>query len=97
MMLETHTQLMIGVGQCVQLHAGNIELSIVGDIDLEEAQQLVLKYAGTIPPVDVPAEPERPVVLQNPLGSGRHQVWHLKVGWAPSYTSNLHTCHTIEP
>ena len=65
-----------------QLHAGNLEISIVGDFDEAELEQSILMYLGTVEP-----KPSLPLAgdaiaqcptVCNPALDERHQVWHLK-------------------
>ena len=62
-----------------QLHAGNIEINVVGDIDPIELEDLVRKYLGTVAPAAQPVpRMEPPVQLQFPGPEKRRQIWHLK-------------------
>ena len=65
-----------------QLHAGNLEISIVGDFDENELEHSILMYLGTVEPKpDMPgagdAIAQCPTVCSPPLEE-RHSVWHLK-------------------
>ncbi|GAX77204.1 hypothetical protein CEUSTIGMA_g4650.t1 [Chlamydomonas eustigma] len=63
------------------LHAGNLEINIVGDFNPEELEQCLLRYIGTVRPR--PQELCSPLlhvgqnILSPPLEQ-RHTVWHLK-------------------
>lgn len=62
-----------------QLQPSNIEINVVGDLDVAELDELAPKYLGTIrgvPPV--PQPPQRPIKLQDPPLEVRRQRWHLK-------------------
>lgn len=65
-----------------QLHAGNLEISIVGDFDEGDLEDSILTYLGTVEPKpDMPgagdAISQCPTVCSPPLEE-RHSVWHLK-------------------
>ena len=68
-----------------QLHAGNLEISIVGDLEESEVEDAVLRYLGTVSPrPDAKpilggrnAIPELPELL-SPSEKERHSVWHLQ-------------------
>lgn len=65
-----------------QLHAGNLEVSIVGDFDENELEEAALKYLGTVVPKSNAQGPgsaleQSPLVCDPPLEE-RHSVWHLK-------------------
>lgn len=65
-----------------QLHAGNLEISIVGDFDENELEQAILMYLGTIKPKPNAQGPgnalaQCPTICDPPLNQ-RHSVWHLK-------------------
>ena len=65
-----------------QLHAGNLEISVVGDFDESELDHSILMYLGTVEPKpDLPgagnAIAQCPTVCSPPLDE-RHSVWHLK-------------------
>lgn len=68
-----------------QLHAGNIEINLVGDIDPKEVDDVVLRYLGTVAPRDPAPQPlpVRPPMLCSPPAHIRHQAWHLKVCTLP--------------
>ena len=62
-----------------QLHAGNIEINVVGDFDPVELEDLVKKYLGTVAPAAQPIpRVEPPIQLQFPGPEKRRQIWHLK-------------------
>ena len=62
-----------------QLHAGNIEVNIVGDFKAEELDDLLVKYLGTIRPVsNPPSKAEDSIGIRFPEKDIRQQVWHLK-------------------
>lgn len=62
-----------------QLHAGNLEINIVGDFNPAQLENLVLRYLGTVRPVpDAPARVEPPIAINFPPAEQRRQVWHLK-------------------
>ena len=64
-----------------QLHAGNLEVSVVGDIDLEELEEAVLMYLGTVQPRSGAASlaaAGQPATICAPAPEERHMVWHLK-------------------
>ncbi|KAK9810226.1 hypothetical protein WJX72_007002 [[Myrmecia] bisecta] len=62
-----------------QIHPDNIEISIVGDVDQEELDQLLPSYLGTISrPAEPPALVNRPIRVQLPPQEVRQQRWHLK-------------------
>ena len=85
-----------GMRQAVmsQMHAGNVEVSVVGDLDAAELEACVLKYLGTVSPgVKVPEAlpegegagmgvapgPGRPLqILEGVPLEHRHMTWHLK-------------------
>ena len=66
-----------------QLHPGNIEINIVGDIAGADVDEVVLKYLGTVSPRE-PAQPltAQPPVILYPPAHLRRQAWHLKVSLA---------------
>lgn len=67
-----------------QLHAGNLEVSIVGDIQPEELERLALSYLGTVQPRPEAGPPvPQPVLVQNPPAELRRQTWHLRVRRSP--------------
>eukprot|EP00887_Chlorella_sp_A99_P001378 scaffold8.g1378.t1 len=62
-----------------QLHAGNLEVSVVGDFDEEELEQCLLQYVGTVrrrPPAAAPVD--APLVIASPPREARHMSWHLR-------------------
>lgn len=62
-----------------QLHAGNLEVNIVGDIKGEELDDLLVKYLGTIEAVlNPPQKAEEAIDVSFPAREVRQQVWHLK-------------------
>ena len=63
-----------------QLHPGNIEINIVGDIAGAGVDDVVLQYLGTVSPRE-PAQPltAQPPVILYPPAHLRRQAWHLKV------------------
>lgn len=62
-----------------QLHAGNVEVNIVGDFKAEELDELLVKYLGTIPPAaSLPQREEEAIDVRFPEREVRQQVWHLK-------------------
>lgn len=65
-----------------QLHPGNVEISLVGDIDIAEVDDIVLRYLGTIAPRPEAAvaqlPPPRVPVICTPPAHVRRQAWHLK-------------------
>eukprot|EP00884_Botryococcus_braunii_P007566 jgi/Botrbrau1/16810/Bobra.150_2s0037.1 len=62
-----------------QLQPSNIEINIVGDLDVAELDELAPKYLGTIKGVPpVPQPPQRPIKIQDPPLEIRRQRWHLK-------------------
>lgn len=80
------------------LNTENMEVTFVGDFDLEKMQDAALKYLGTLQnPVvkDDYLETEASVKFCQEVGESRHQVWHLQdsderavgyiCGSAPSY------------
>ena len=70
-----------GMKQAVQsqLHAGNLEINVVGDFDPVELEDLLLRYIGTVKPADNPPQRiEQPAVMRFPPEHERRQVWHLK-------------------
>lgn len=72
-----------GMRQAVmaQLHAGNLEVSVVGDVELEELETAVLKYLGTVAPKEGAQGPgdaaEQAPKVCSPPPEERHSVWHL--------------------
>ena len=57
----------------------NLEVSIVGDFDPQQLEELALQLLGTLhrdPPAQMPAA--RPVELQQVAMRDRRMVWHLK-------------------
>jgi hypothetical protein len=65
-----------------QLHAGNLEISIVGDFDEHELEHAILMYLGTVKPKMNAQGPgdalsQCPAICDPPLDQ-RHSVWHLK-------------------
>ncbi|KAL4457809.1 hypothetical protein ABPG75_012674 [Micractinium tetrahymenae] len=69
-----------------QIHAGNVEVSVVGDFEPAELEACVLKYLGSVSPEPKVALPEdaaerlgRPLQILGgmPLEQ-RHMTWHLK-------------------
>lgn len=63
-----------------QLQPGNIEINLVGDIDLAEVEAVVLRYLGTVAPCEQTQPPRaQPPVICYPPPHLRHQAWHLKV------------------
>ena len=63
-----------------QLHAGNLEVSIVGDIEQEDLESMALRYLGTVAPrPDVELVLPQAFVVQQPPAEIRRQTWHLKV------------------
>jgi len=80
------------------LNTANMEVTFVGDFELERMEEVALKYLGTL---DNPMlkesylEDEEHVKFCQEVGKARHQVWHLQdsderaVGYisgpAPSY------------
>ncbi|KAG7669392.1 hypothetical protein Ndes2526B_g05713 [Nannochloris sp. 'desiccata'] len=64
-----------------QLHAGNLEVSVVGDIELEELEEAVLMYLGTVQAKSGElnlATAGQPAMICSPEPEERHMVWHLK-------------------
>lgn len=64
-----------------QLHAGNLEVSVVGDIELEELEEAVLMYLGTVQPkagAENLANAGLPATICTPEPEERHAVWHLR-------------------
>jgi predicted Zn-dependent peptidase len=64
-----------------QLHAGNLEVSVVGDIELEELEEAVLMYLGTVQAKSGEenlATAGQPAMICSPAPEERHMVWHLK-------------------
>ena len=62
-----------------QLHAGNVEVNIVGDFKAEELDELLVKYLGTIPPASTPPQrAEEAIDIRFPEREVRQQIWHLK-------------------
>ncbi|KAI8464353.1 MAG: LuxS/MPP-like metallohydrolase [Monoraphidium minutum] len=63
-----------------QLHAGNIEVNIVGDFESGELEQLCLAYLGTVAPREgAGTPPDRPVTFPSEVpAESRHQTWHLR-------------------
>jgi len=62
------------------LHAGALEINVVGDFDAQELERLVATYLGTVaprPPTAVTPIIEYPVVWQDPTLERRHSSWHL--------------------
>jgi predicted Zn-dependent peptidase len=62
-----------------QLQPSNLEVNIVGDLDLAELDLLAPRYLGTmrgVPPVQQP--PQRPIQILCPPANVRQQKWHLK-------------------
>ena len=59
------------------LHAANLEISVVGDIDQAELDDLALKYLGTVAAREAPKREEAPIMLQQPASPVR-LLWHLK-------------------
>lgn len=63
-----------------QLITRDMEISIVGDIEASEVDDLVLKYLGTVKAAPDPELiDEVPIVFATPTAEERHQVWHLQV------------------
>lgn len=65
-----------------QLHAGNLEVSVVGDFDPEELEEAVLTYLGTVATKKIAQSAgdallQSPTVCDPPLEE-KHSVWHLK-------------------
>lgn len=62
------------------MHAGNMEVNIVGDFDAKELERCLLRYIGTIAPrPEAEIEPIRhfaSTILSPPMEK-RHTVWHL--------------------
>lgn len=102
-----------GMRQAVmkQLHAGNLEVSVVGDIELEELEDAVVKYLGTVdsradgwtPGGDASLEVAK---VRSPPAEERHMVWHLKdsderacayiAGTAPNRWGNFTEAQQLE-
>ena len=63
-----------------QLHPANIEINLVGDIDLAEVDDVILRYLGTVAPRNTPPPPPRvqPPGICYPPAHIRRQAWHLK-------------------
>lgn len=62
-----------------QLHASNIEINVVGDVDPLELEDLVLKYLGTVKPAsNPPSRLEPPITFSQVPAAERQQIWHLK-------------------
>lgn len=62
-----------------QLHAGNIEVNVVGDFKAEELDELLVKYLGTIQAVPNPPQREEEAIdVSFPAKEIRQQTWHLK-------------------
>ena len=62
-----------------QLHASNIEINVVGDVDPLELEDLILKYLGTVKPVGEPPQRlEPPITFHQAPAAERQQIWHLK-------------------
>ena len=63
------------------MNTEKMEVTFVGDFDLERMQQAALKYLGTL---DNPVrksdylETEKPIQFCTDVGADRHQVWHLQ-------------------
>lgn len=65
-----------------QLHAGNLEISIVGDFDENDLEEAILMYLGTVkskPNAQIAGDAlsQCPAICDPPLEE-RHSVWHLK-------------------
>jgi len=63
------------------LNTENMEVTFVGDFDLEEMQDAALKYLGTLHRPIIKKdylETEQRVELCTDVGEKRHQVWHLQ-------------------
>lgn len=62
-----------------QLHAGNLEINVVGDFDSVELEDLLVKYLGTVRPAEAPPQlTDQPAVMRFPSADERRQTWHLK-------------------
>lgn len=62
-----------------QLHAGNIEISVVGDFDPAELEDKVIKYLGTVKcATSQPPRIEAPISMRVAPAPARQQIWHLK-------------------
>jgi predicted Zn-dependent peptidase len=67
-----------------QLLAGNLEVSVVGDVDPVELEEGLLKYIGTVQArpeaaaAAAAAPPDAPPTPAAPPPEERHQVWHLR-------------------
>ena len=65
-----------------QLQPGNVEISLVGDIDMGQVDAALLRYLGTVaarPEAARQLPPARPPVICYPPPHLRRQAWHLKV------------------
>lgn len=63
------------------LNTQNMEVTFVGDFDLEKMQEAALKYLGTLQRPVIKAdylETEKDVEFCTDIGDKRHQVWHLQ-------------------
>ena len=80
------------------MNTEKMEVTFVGDFDLERMEQATLKYLGTLDSPVIKSdylETEKPIQFCTEVGPDRHQVWHLQdsderaVGYicgpAPSY------------
>lgn len=65
-----------------QLHAGNLEVCIVGDFEEADVEDCVLRYLGTVAPrsetAAAPAHVDKPLTVCSPPMGDRHMRWHLK-------------------
>ena len=66
-----------------QLHAGSLEVSVVGDFDEEELEGCLLQYMGTVQPSPTTeaagaAAQDRPLQVAAPPREERHLTWHLR-------------------
>eukprot|EP00798_Chlamydomonas_sp_ICE-L_P027064 gene27064-2297_t len=66
------------------LHAGNMEVNIVGDFDPDELESLLLRYVGTVKPREKGRDTSQmmleqlPIEFYDPPRDERHGVWHLQ-------------------
>ncbi|KAL6754220.1 peptidase M16 inactive domain-containing protein [Haematococcus lacustris] len=63
------------------LHAGALEINIVGDVDAAELDRHLLRFIGTVPtpdPAQVQPFPHVTIPLQDLPFEARHSAWHLK-------------------
>lgn len=82
-----------------QLHAGNVEVNIVGDFKAEELDKLLVNYLGTVEPAQSPPQRiEEPIDVRFPAKEVRQQVWHLKDSdeRAAAYIAGLFLSHTTK-